>query len=314
MSIKFGANYVLAVQGADGNTITISYPLTIDFNITRMAWSSVEECTIRVRNLNLQTRTNIFKDWQDMAYWRTLKLNAGYGVPPSLPTIFNGGVRYAYSFKDSGSTDNITEITGWIGYVPKTAQIHRNLPGSPTSPVPQQAVVNALVDNLVSTPNSLVAGNTEITGLSRGYISKFTKSYPRGRTLMGNTWNLLQQETNYSAYINNNKINILQNFDSFDTKIYNINADTGLLSSPRRSQAWVDVEILFEPNIESAGQLVNLTSQTGDPKWNGVYKVVGLEHRGIISGSVNGKRVTKLRLQAQSQQFNQIPSSEGVQG
>lgn len=238
----------------------------------------------------------------DYTDFRSLTLQAGYGPSP-WPTVFNGNVLQAYSFKDSGSPDFITEWLGWdFGYPISTAFSNVTLSGSQ----PKQAVINNLVQNMVSAPNSLVPGNSAGTGLQVGYISAFPGTYPRGRVLFGSTWNILQQESNYTSFIDNGFVNVLQPNDTFGGGIINLDSETGLLSPPRRTESYLEIEILFEPSVK-CGQQVNLVSQTV-PEFNGTYQIFGIEHRGIISGSVNGKCATKLLLYYQVQSFNQIPN------
>jgi len=314
VSIKWQRNYSLTAQLNDGSLLTIAYPLTLEFSITRRAWSSTNRCQLRVKNLNPAHRQKILRDAMDYTDFRSLTLSAGYGPSP-WPNIFNGNVLQAYSFKESGSPDFITEWLGWdFGYPISTAFSNTTLSGSQ----PKQAVINNLEQNMVNAPNSLVPGNTQGNGLQVGYISAFPGTYPRGRVLFGSTWNILQQESNGTAFIDNGFINVLQPNDTFGGGTINLDANTGLLSPPRRTESYLEIEILFEPSVK-CGQQVNLISQTV-PEFNGTYQIFGIEHRGIISGSVNGKCTTKLLLYYQVQSFNQIsnqglPSSaEGILG
>lgn len=301
MSIKWQRNYHLTAQCNDGSLIYIDYPLTLEFHITRRMWPSNNTCQFRVYNLNLQSRKKITKDIFDYNYYRTLQLNAGYGPGP-IPLIFNGNVKQAYSFRDSGSTNFITEWQGW-DFAFATVTSFSNVPASGAS-MPKQQIVNNLVQNLVNTPNSQVQGNNAGTGLQIGYISNFPGTYPRGRVLLGSTWNILQQETNNRAFIDNGFINILQTNDTFGGGTINIDSTTGLLSPPRRTQTYLEIEILFEPNVQ-CGQQINLVSQD-IPDYNGTYQIFGIDHQGIISGSVNGKCTTKLLLYYQFQGYNQV--------
>lgn len=316
MSTKWYPHYQLNAQTltnattADGSIVAgeviINDPLTMEFNITRAKWSSQGDATIRVRNLNPNTRLQVYKDWQDPVF-RTLKLAAGYGNP-TWPYIFNGHINECYSYKDSGSTDFITEWTGWdFAYVAQTAMIHQTLTGSPLT---KQYVINTLVNNLIATPNSLVAGNSTPTGLKIGYISKFPGTYPTNKiTFMGSTWNYLQRETGNKAFIDNGVLNILKDFDVIAPyeNIPVINADMGLLSSPKKTEAFLNIDILFEPSIQ-CGQLISLQS-TEFPEFNGQYQVLGLEHKGIISGSINGKRTTSLEMLFELENFNQLKTT-----
>ena len=52
--------------------------------------------------------------------------------------------------------------------------------------------------------------------------------------------------------------------------------------------------MIFEPRLQ-IGQFVRIKSQT-ETFYNGVYKVVGIEHSGIISDAQSGQCKTKVSL------------------
>lgn len=289
MSTKWGRNYQLKVQRNDGQIQEVNFPLTLEFNIVRKPWASTNNATFRIYNLAPATRSQIYRDKFDNTDFRSLTLAAGYGNQP-WPVVFNGNVQQAYSWRDSGSVNFITEILGTdFGYSMVTAFSNTTLQGAQS----QQAVVNNLVTNLTNT----------VPSLGVGYISPYTKMYPRGRTLLGNTWQLLQQETGGNCYIDNGLIYVLKPNDFFVGGIPLIDSSTGLLSTPKRAETYLTIEILFEPNI-IPGQQVKL--QTSDPQFNGTYKVMGLEHTATMSGAVGGKCTTKLFLYYGSAKLNAI--------
>ncbi len=280
MSVKFGRNYRLQVELNNGEGVEIEYPLTLEFNIVRRAYTSLGTCTFRIYNLQLSRRIGIQRDWNNFEDTRYLRLKAGYGPYP-WPFIFNGNVKQAYSWRESGSVDGITEIQGWDnGYSVITSFTNTTLQGE----VSKQSVINSLITNLT--------GKSPTLGV--GYVSPFLGVYPRGRTLFGPTWQLLQTETDRNCFIDNGNVYALKQNEVFVGGIREINSTTGLLSTPRRTQTYLTVEILFEPNIV-IGQIIHLNTETA-PQFNGTYKVMGLEHRGIISGAVNGKCTTTLFL------------------
>jgi hypothetical protein len=301
---KWGANYELHTQASDGSDVQINYPFTLEFDITRASWASCGNCTFKIRNLSLTTNNLVLKDYYAPSPFRYLTLRAGYGPPP-WPMIFNGNIFYAYFYKDSGSTDIITEWTGWdFGYVQQVSTINQTIPATTYNDV-----IKALVNRLVATPVDLNIGTTNTTKLQIGYISSFPTSVPSGSvTLNGKTWDLLCDYTSGKCFIDNGIVNVIKDGDvpapANNAQIFQINPQTGLLSSPRRTNAFLDIEILFEPNI-SCGQMVELTSET-IPGYNGIFQVLGLEHRGIISATVNGKRTTKLRLLFNADQLNKL--------
>ena len=288
MSVKWGRNYQLCIQRQDGQIQQINYPLTLEFNIVRQPCSSTNTGTFRIYNLSPDTRQAIYRDRYDWNTSRSLTLAAGYGNAP-LPFIFKGKCYQAYSWRESGRVDYITEIMGNDMFTMVTAFSNTTLQGNQ----PKQTVVNNLLTNLTNADSNVGVG----------YIAPVTGSYPRGRTLFGPTWPLLQQETGKNAFIDNGLIHVLSPNEYFVGGITVIDSSTGLLSTPKKAESWLTVEILFEPNI-NIGQQIQLSSSY--TVYNGLYKVMGLEHRGIISGAVNGKCTTKLFLLIPPAKWTQI--------
>lgn len=290
MSVKWGRNYQLEVELANGNILQINYPLSLELNIVRKPYASTNTATFRVYNLSPDTRTQIYRDKFDTTDFRSLKLSAGYGQAP-YPVVFNGNVQQAYSWRDSGRVDFITEIQGTdFGYTMVNAFSNVTLQGSQ----PKQAVVNNIITNLTNT----------VPSLGVGYISTFAGTYPRGRVLMGNSWQILQQETGQNCYIDNGLVYALKPNDTFNgSGITQIDSSTGLLSTPKRAETYLTIEVLFEPNIIIGQQIQLVSSQT---QFNGLYKVMGIQHQGIISGAVNGRLTTILFLYYGSAKLNAI--------
>jgi hypothetical protein len=63
-----------------------------------------------------------------------------------------------------------------------------------------------------------------------------------------------------------------------------ISSETGLIGTPRRSEGFVEMDLVFEPRIQ-VGQMLRVSSRT-EPTFNRVYKVTGLVHRGTMSPRV----------------------------
>lgn len=290
MSVKWGRNYQLNVQLNNGNDLAITYPLTLELNIVRKPYASTNNGTFTIYNLSPDNRTQIYRDKFDYTDFRYLKLAAGYGQAP-YPIVFNGNVQQAYSWRDSGRVDFKTEIQGTdFGYSMVNTFSNVTLQGSQ----PKQAIVNNLITNLTNS----------VPSLGIGYVSKFAGTYPRGRVLLGNTWQILQQETGQNCYIDNGLVYALKPNDTFDGGgITQIDSSTGLLSTPKRAETYLTIEVLFEPRIVIGQQIQLISSQT---QFNGLYKVMGLQHQGIISGAKGGRLTTVLFLYYGSAKLNAL--------
>lgn len=303
MSTKFQRYYVLTVQQNDGSLRQIRNPITLEFSIVRMAYASMQTGNFRIYNLNQTTRGNIYRNKTDFDDIRSLTVRAGYGNAEPITTIFNGCISEAYSFRDSGGVNFITQLSGYDLNFP-VVKSFSNFTIAPTvdTVVTRQSVISQLVGNMINdTPNGL---------LSAGVIGKFEGTYLRGRTVFGPTWEVLKTETNRNCFIDNSRVFCLPQGQAYEGSIRAIDSSSGLLSTPKKRETYLDIEILFEPAIDM-GQRIHLNS-TSSPQFNGYYKVLGIQHHGIISDAVGGKCTTILTLDYGASLLDSI--SEGALG
>lgn len=276
--MKFGRTYVASIQVNDGGDfVTIPYPITLTANICRSILSSANTGTFRFYNLNETTRRKVLHDRYDILHYRKITILAGYEGEPKLPIIFQGNIISAYSYKQS--TDWITEVEafdGGFGII--NGNISNTIPSG-------YNFKDALINTIKTMPNIKV-----------GAIGNLSPDNSRGITLMGNSWDVINRITGETPnFIDNETAHIL-NFNEYIDQpgtVLLINSETGLLGTPRRFDARLDVSILFEPSI-IVGQRVKLESL--ETYYNGMYKVIGVNHRVTISGSVGGEAVTTLNL------------------
>jgi hypothetical protein len=291
MPTKFQRNYRLEVQGKDERIYTFNYPMTLEFNIQRAALASTNTASLRIYNLNPDTRKAIYKDIYDniVGSFRSVRLNAGYG--DSLSQILYGNIKEAKSFREEGSVNFITEIDC---YDWSTVMMNTRSEWIKEAPLPltRLSVVNQLVDDLV-------ASSPSGAKLSKGAISTGFTDQPYARNFFkasGTTWEILRQETNDHCFIDNGVVHCLLDDDCFTGDLPIINSSTGLLSTPKKSEYLLKIDILFEPALK-IGQMVQLVSES-ETLYNGSYKIIGIQHYGVISGAVGGKCKTTLLLNA----------------
>lgn len=327
--LKFQRQYKLSISTvhstgpadtANGITIdsTIA-PLTCEFTLNRESLSSVQSGTIKIYNLNVSHRELIFKDSYDTetSNNRWIKLEAGYDG--SMSQILNGLIQECSSYRESGGVNIITEI-GVLDYSTVYTQSDSSWTLSPpeyTLPITQQTVVNRLVKDITTNIPGTQAGVTAPIDSSGAPVFSAIHSSPV--VVSGSTWDALLHETNGDGhwYIENGIINYLGDNDALQvggSTALVVEADTGLLSTPRKRGAYLTLEMLFEPTIR-IGQLVKLQSLF--PLYNNpnainsgnvnapYYKVVGYDHQATISGAVCGKCTTTLRLNSGILKFNQ---------
>lgn len=258
------------------DVIQITNPFTLEFNVERRALASVNTATFRIYNLNEDTRNRLFKDYTNFLCLRKVVLRAGYEDP--LPVIFNGNVKWCTSYRRKGQTNFVTEIEAYDwAFAVANSYTSKNWPGT----VRKQVVVDQLIKDMSS------------LGVSRGYVRPYTEEY-QNKVVSGDSWETLKAETNEACHIDNGKINVLNEDDCFAGTTNEISTNTGLLGSPKRSETLVIAEMLFEPTLQIS-QLAELRA-VSQKIFNGEYKVVGLNHYGVISDAVGGECQTTVNL------------------
>lgn len=284
-NVKFNRRYTLKVEtqprvagsneASDASFATIALPFTLEFSITRNLLSASNTATFRVYNLAERSRNKIYKDQYNLLEYRAVQLWAGYSDQP--PMIFNGNVKQAWSYRQSGTTNVITEIEAYDGmYAMSNGQSAQTV-GSGQS---YSDIIKSL--------------NGDLPYLDAPAIGTVDGSSKRGTVLFGNTWKLIQQYSGGHAAIDNNRLLVLKPNECIPGDIDVIDASTGLLGSPARSNAMIEYETIFTPQIK-IGQIIKLNS-TINKLLNGFYKVVGFRHDGTISDSVCGEARTTVQL------------------
>jgi hypothetical protein len=267
----YGPDY----DSTTNNNIVIPPQFSIEFEVVRKSAASSQTATFKVYNLGEATRKLIFADKFDAANrFRAVQFRAGY--EGFTPMIFNGQIMQASS-KRVG-VDMITTIECFDGGLAMAAGFSAVTVSGGT---PLTKVLADLATQLPNTAGKPIVGN-------------FAGSSIRGKVLFGNTWNIIRQESQGLAIIDNGQVKILQPNEAIASDIPVITSASGLLGSPARSGALIEFDMLFEPRL-TLGQIVQLESTTNS-LYNGTYKVMGFTHSGMISPSVCGPAKTSVQL------------------
>jgi len=256
------------------NHVTIPPDFTVEFEIVRQFQASSQTGTFKIYNLGEKTRNLLQKDKYATTERRLIQFRAGYDT--FLPLVFNGQVSTAYSYRNG--VNFITEIEAWDGGF-STLNGFSSITVSSDTPTSQ--VLANLGKSLPATSGNPIVGN-------------FPRVSKRGRVLFGNTWGIIVQESENLATIDNGQVKILNNNEAIESTIPVVNADSGLLGSPRRSATNIEFDMIFEPRL-TVGQILQLESAT-NRLYSGTYKVTGFTHKGIISPSVSGDCISKVNL------------------
>lgn len=289
--IKFQRNYKLTVHEDTKEAIVITYPLTLEFAISRANLSMAGTATFRIYNLSAETRGKIYKNPVNIDKMIRIKLEAGYG--DSLSTIFDGNVSWARSSRGEGQTNFITEINAFdYAFVMVNSQSSWTVQDPDSS---QDKVIRRLCQDLKAPVDGVYKS------IPIGAIGSFSTRQRRSFSVSGSTWEALKTETGNRCYIDNGKVFCMSSNEIVAGDIPVINSDSGLLGSPKVDGQFIVFDMVFEPALK-IGQKVKLDARTlsneGDnfSAHNGYYKVIGLDHTGTISGAVAGKCKTRCTL------------------
>lgn len=205
-----------------------------------------------------------------------MRLYAGYG--DNMPLIFAGFVNQCMSYKEGGSTDFITElVTNNNGMMQDREYMNATF----TKGTTLTDIIRYITDN----------GKY----VRAGYITPDIAPIKRDKTYIGQPLDLIKREHGgYDLFIANGEINILGDRDVIPGEVQVISDSSGLLGSPRRSNYWVECDMIFEPGLR-AGQAVTLNSVTL-PWLNRTYKIIQVQHKGVISPNVCGKLITTVTM------------------
>lgn len=308
---KFQRTYRIEITGQDGVVYTIGDTgngnplLTLEFSVNRAVGATHQTGSFRIKNLNDRIRNAIYKDSQDTLpkFPRVLKVFAGYVGSP-LATIFDGLAYTVSSQRPEGSTDWITEIEGNDFSTFLYPSTYTNVTLSNPSGVTQQQILTQLVSDFQEKSRS--AG----VPFNGSFISpNYRQIYGPKVSLSGWTIDYLNTYTDKTAFMDSGKIYCLLNNETISGSVTLISSETGLLGTPRKFDTRLIVDMIFEPGLIPSQQVfLDTTTVNGFSRLNSednkTYKVVGINHSGVISSSENGKCKTTAVLLLTVDQLN----------
>lgn len=277
MANKWGRTYLLKVENADGNTVEITMPFSLQFSVQRSITGGANSGHFTIFNLAPQTRNSLYKDQYSLEY-RTVQLFAGYedGDNTLLSMLFNGNIKTAQSSRDG--VNFITELECYDGAFAMTQG--------------KTAIATAAGQAMKDTLKQLMEGLPNITGATVG--NGYDTENKRGNVIFGNPAEYLKTLSKNRFFIDNNHAYVLADNEVIKGDVETIDASTGLIGTPKKSNTLVEIETIFEPRVQIA-QSLELYSTT-NPRLNGVYKVLEVNHSGMISPTVGGAVTTQLKL------------------
>lgn len=275
--IKFDPIYRVTIYSNEATVIVID-PITCNLHIERGLMSNAVRASIQLYNLAPSTREKIFQDPLTIDYtkWKFVHVEAGYGGNyNTMSMIFKGRILQAYSQKAGGQVDVITHIEAQALDIFDCYSAHTFAAGTSF-----KEIVKTCVNDL---PN-VTLGNI---GALEGTVKTET-------TCDGKTFEQIEKITGGHAYVDNGVLNVLMNNEVLDVPVPVITDSSGLLETPVRRDAYLDIKMLFEPTLV-VGQLLEIQS-TIAPNFNGQYKVMGFTHDCLFSKTQGGTRTTTVQL------------------
>lgn len=276
--MKFGRNYRLTIEVEDGEAVVIEPPITVQFNVVRNTMASLNHMQLSIYNLSEETQSKIFKDRFNISQKVRIVFQAGYD---SLSTVFIGTMFQASSSR--AGTDIITNIDARDGGFDTSGTLTNTTIEGGTL----KDVIRALAGDFQDITVAEIGGED--------------KEFRRPVVLVGNTYGLIRQYTNNSAFVDLEELKVLDDGEATIGVVPLINSETGLLETPRREDAYLTITTLFEPRI-AMGQILEIESSV-NKAYDGQYKVIGVTHSGTISGAVGGECTSEFNLLVGSQLF-----------
>ena len=263
--------------------------LTCHFDIMHSVSDMSGKATITLVNLNETHRKLLWQDGYDpdKSKFRGIKFSCGYKNlgGEMVPLIFEGNITSCHTTREHTEYHTVFEC---YEYSNNTRDTFISAQYDPDTLLGQTGIYKKLIQNF--------------TDIDRMYLSLFdSKPTVRGPVFFGNIRDHLAEISNHRFHVNNGVAFILKDGEVIPGEVLEINTASGLLGSPRRSGAYVECDMLFEPRIQ-CDQQIKLTSTT-NPLFNtgtleGNFGVYSVRHRGTISEAESGDCMTTVALKA----------------
>lgn len=257
----------------------VTDPITVEFNVTKTTQSE-NTSKITIYNLDGAVREHIYQDklllrTDENIKWLTLEAGYGDDYKKGLPLVTWGYIQECHSYRsgvDFLTVIDVTDpdiLTEYCGVTFDAGTTYKQA-----------------YEYLIAKLPSLRIGET---GVLDGVFNIPT-------VFDGNAFILANKLTGGHTFVDNGVVNTLNDNETLsDYGCYYIAADTGLLDTPKRYDHILEISMLFEPRIK-VGQLVEIKSST-QARFDGQYKVLGINHNCVISGAESGTRTTTMQLQ-----------------
>ncbi|MBQ5900606.1 MAG: peptidoglycan DD-metalloendopeptidase family protein [Clostridia bacterium] len=271
--------------------VTVAYPTELNLNLSLGSYNTPSSAHLQFVNLSKQIQGKLWRDVfvNNAVKDITFNLYAGYGN--SLSLVYMGYIDECISYRQSGSTEWLTEI--------KATATGTN--------VYYNGLVNATFVKGTETSDILQYMLNQNGTVKLGCLSfSLDKPIAKNHTYIGQPMDLIGRNFgDFRIFIDNNELHILGNNEVIANERLIITDETGLLGSPKRANVFLEIDMVFEPQA-SLGRLATLKSQSM-PQFNKDYSIISIKHYGTISPTKSGTLITSLTLAEITGEVKKVP-------
>lgn len=273
---KWRPVYRITVYTKD-ETVSVTLPLTCKMTITRSILTQNVTADVQIYGLSKDTRKAVyqppFNTWGDKSKFITIE--AGYGAENAMYQIFKGVIIEAYSTKQGGTPDVITQIK---------AQALDLLSARSSHQFPAGTDIKDIIKTCAA----------DMPNCTLGSIGGIEGEIKTPLTVDGASLEQINKVTGGSAFIDNGVLNVILGNECIEVPVPLITDENALLETPIRNANNLTIKTLFHPDLMIA-QLVQIKSSIA-PDFDGYYKLQGFTHDLFFSGSQDGQRITTMEL------------------
>lgn len=274
---KFQCSYRLTLAWEENGKLQqaiVQSPITIQFQVQKALFQSNNNAVITVKNMDEATRTAIYQDrlMFELSHKKTVVLEAGYG-------------------------DRLTMVC--LGWITECSTVRNGNDMITTIEVLDPDVLGQRCSVTFKAGTSFKEAyeylTSQMPNLSIGECGELNGTFEVPTVFDGNAFVAVNKLTGGHTFIDNGVIHTLNDNETLsDYGAYLISSETGLLGTPKRRDAVLEIDMLFEPTLR-VGQLVEIKSET-QSQFNGQYKIAGISHNCLISGAEAGTRTTTIQV------------------
>ncbi len=275
--------------------VTVGYPTTAQFQIQLGALGGSNSASIQFLNLDPSVQALLWRDLYNNGT-KQIQMSLYAGYKDTMPLVFKGWVQTCTSYRNSGSTETITDLQAFeggflfqYGYINSTISAGTEF----------KDILNYMIQD---------DGETKL-----GCISPDLKPLKKNTTFIGQTIDILNRNySGFNTFVEKGQFHVLGENDVIEGELQVITDETGLLGTPRRSNIFTEVDLVFEPQFR-IGQFVSLISNNEIIKqkgFNQLYKIVNIRHFGQISPRVCGQLRTTVTLAVLPTKYNVVKPAQ----